>query len=141
MKPTAATWSGAAAAASTMACGVGDARRERLLAQHVLAGGQRGLDDLAVQLLATATLTASTSGASTTARQSVSARCEAVPPGGVGGERLVHVGDGDQAGGGQVEAEDGGGVAVGVGVGAADHAGADHRHADGSGRVMAVLQV
>ena len=56
---------------------------------------------------------------------------ETVSLGGLGGERLIDVGDGDQPHGGSVATEHGLGAAIGLGVGPAGHAGADDGDVDG----------
>jgi hypothetical protein len=111
---------------------VGHRRGQRFLAQHVLARVQQGLDDLPVQPV----------GHHHADRVDVAGPGDglpaglgalvAVPPGGVRGERLVRVGDGDQPDVRQAGAEDGRRRPVAAGVCPPGHAGADHRHPDRS---------
>jgi hypothetical protein len=111
--------------------GVGDGRGHRLLAEHVLAGGQQALDDLAVERV----------GHDNADHVDVVGGGHGLPAalgplvaeaaGGVGGEGRVDVGDGGQPDLGQALAVDGGRGPVPAGVGPAGHAGPDDGDADG----------
>ena len=87
VKPTAVTRSEFAPGGHRL--GLGDRGAQRLLAQHVLARGQQGLDDLTVQVVGDHDAHRVDVGRVGDGVPVRLGACVAVPPGGVAGERLM----------------------------------------------------
>ena len=110
--------------------GIGERARKRLLAEHMLARRQQALDDLAVQMVGDHDADRVDVGGIGDGTPVVLRPLVAVALGGVVGDGVVRVGDGDQPDVRPVRAEQRASGAIAGRVRAARHAAADHGDPD-----------